>query len=278
MHLGDCDHQSILLRLGSPRDRVSGKIKDFLAIVASSRGPAIRTRSKLLACSHALSIEISEERKREAVRLAETTNRPAVAIAREFGVTLQEFYSWKKQFKQHRSTSNSPAKGKSSVSRGPGTNAPRLRKSVEEISQERRREAVRLAETTHRPVVEIARGFGVTLQEFHSWKKQFKQHRSTSNSPAKGKSSVSRGPGTNAPRLRKSVEEISEEHRREAVRLAETTKRPAVEIAREFGVSLQEFYSWRKQFNRHRSASDSSASGKDSDRRGPETASGAKLG
>ena len=112
VHLGDCDHQSILLRLGSPRDRVSGKIKDFLAIVASSRGPAIRTRSKLLACSHALSIEISEERKREAVRLAETTNRPAVAIAREFGVTLQEFYSWKKQFKQHRSTSDSLAKGK----------------------------------------------------------------------------------------------------------------------------------------------------------------------
>ena len=97
VHLEHCDHRSILSWFGSPRDRVWKNIKDFLKIAV-----------------------ISEERKREAVRLAETTNRPAVAIAREFGVTLQEFYSWKKQFKQHRSTSDSPASVKGSVRCGPG--------------------------------------------------------------------------------------------------------------------------------------------------------------
>ena len=38
VHLGDCDHQSILLRLGSPRDKVSKNIKDFLEV--ATRAPA----------------------------------------------------------------------------------------------------------------------------------------------------------------------------------------------------------------------------------------------
>ena len=269
VHLGHCDHRSILSRFGSVRDRVSKNIKDFLEIATPSRGPAIRTRSKLLASSLASNIEISEERQREAVRLAETTNRPAVEIAREFGVPLHEFYSWRKQFNRHRSTSDSPASGKGSVRRGRGNIAPPVQNSIEEISEERQREAVRLAETTNRPAVEIAREFGVSLREFYSWRKHFKQHRSTSDSRASGKGSVSRGPGNIAPRVQNSIEGISEERQREAVRLAETTNRPAVEIAREFGVSLHEFYVWRKQFNRHRSTSDSRASGKGSVRRGP---------
>ena len=93
----------------------------------------------------------------------------------------------------------------------------------------------------------------VSLHEFYSWRKHFNRHRSTSDSPASGKGSVRRGSGNIAPRVKNSIEEISEERQREAVRLAETTKRPAVEIAREFGVSLHEFYSWREHFNQHRS-------------------------
>ena len=186
VHLGHCDHESILSRFGSPRDRVSKNIKDFL-------------------------VEISEERQREAVRLAETTNRPAVEIAREFGVSLQEFYSWRKQFNRHRSTSDSPVSGKGSVRRGPGNIAPRAQNSIEEISEERQREAVRLAETTNRSAVEIAREFGVPLHEFYAWRKQFNRHRSTSDSPASGKGSVRRGPGNIAPRVENSIEEISEE-------------------------------------------------------------------
>jgi acetyl esterase/lipase len=154
VHLGHCDHRSILSRFGSPRDRVSKNIKDFL-------------------------VEISEERQREAVRLAETTNRPAVEIAREFGVSFPEFYSWRNR---HRSTSDSPASGKGSVRRGPGNIAPRVQNSIEEISEERQREAVRLAETTNRSAVEIAREFGVPLHEFYAWRKHFKQHRSTRTS------------------------------------------------------------------------------------------------
>ena len=114
VHLGDCDHRSIFSRFGSPRDKVSKNIKDFLEIATPSRGLTTRTRSKLLASSLASNAEISQECKREAVRLAETTNRPAVEIAREFGVSLQEFYSWRKQFKRHKSTSDSPASGKGS--------------------------------------------------------------------------------------------------------------------------------------------------------------------
>ena len=189
VHLGDCDHRSILSRFGSPRDKVSKNIKDFLEIATPSRGLTTRTRSKLLASSLASNAEISQECKREAVRLAETTNRPAVEIAREFGVSLQEFYSWRKQFKRHRSTSDSPASGKGSGRREPGNIAPRVQNSVEEISEERQREAVRLAETTNRPAVEIAREFGVSLQEFYSWRKQFKRHESTSDSPANEKGS-----------------------------------------------------------------------------------------
>ena len=225
VHLRHCDHRSILSRFGSPRDRVSKNIKDFLEIATPSRGRTTRTRSKLLASFLASNAEISQECQREAVRLAETTNRPAAEIAREFGVSLQEFYSWNKQFNRHRSTSDSPASGKGSVRRGPGNITPQVQNSIEEISEERQREAVRLAETTNRPAVEIAREFGVTLQEFYSWKKHFKQHRSTSDSPAKGKGSVSRGPGTIAPRLQNSIEEISQGRQREAVRLAETTHR-----------------------------------------------------
>ena len=63
-------------------------------------------RVKLLASSLASNTEISEECKREAVRLLENTNRPAVEIAREFGVSLHQFYSWRKQFNRHRSTSD----------------------------------------------------------------------------------------------------------------------------------------------------------------------------
>ena len=272
VHLGHCDHRSILSRFGSPRDKVSKNIKDFLEIATPSRGRTTRARSKLLASSLASNAEISQEYKREAVRLAETTNRPAVEIAREFGVSLQEFYSWRKQFKRPKSTSDSSASGKDSVRRGPGNIAPQVQNSLEEISEERKREAVNLAETTNRPAVEIAREFGVTLQEFYSWKKQFKQHRSTSDSPASEKGSVRRGPGNIAPRVQNPIEEISEERQREAVRLAETTHRPVVEIAREFGVTLQEFYSWKKQFKQHCSTSDSSASGKGSDSVEPATA------
>ena len=46
VHLGDCDHQSILLRLGSPRDRVSKIIKDFLVEISEPRGRRF-ARSKL---------------------------------------------------------------------------------------------------------------------------------------------------------------------------------------------------------------------------------------
>ena len=172
VHLGHCDHRSILSRFGSPRDGVSKNIKDFLESATPSR-PAIRTRSKRLASSLASNTKISEERQREAVRLAETTNRPAVEIAREFGVSIQELYSWRKHFNRHCSTSDSPASGKSSVRRWPGNIAPRAQNSIEEISGERQREAVRLAETTNRPAVEIAREFGVPLHEFYAWRKHF---------------------------------------------------------------------------------------------------------
>ena len=156
VHLEDCDHRSILSRFGSPRDKVSKNIKDFL--------------------------EVSEERQREAARIAETTNRPAVEIAREFGVSLQEVYSWRKQFNRQRSTSDSPASGTGSVRRGPENITRRVQNSIEEISEERQREAVRIAETTNRPAVEIAREFGVSLQEVYSWRKQFNLHRSTRTS------------------------------------------------------------------------------------------------
>ena len=69
VHLGDCDHRSIFSRFGTPRDKVSKNIKDFLEIATPSRGLTTRTRSKLLASSLASNTEISEERKREAVRL-----------------------------------------------------------------------------------------------------------------------------------------------------------------------------------------------------------------
>ena len=128
-----------------------------------------------------------------------------------------------------------------------------MQSSIEEISEERQREAARIAETTNRPAVEIAREFGVSLQEVYAWRKHFKQHRSTSDSPASGTGSVRRGPGNITRRVQNSIEEISEERQREAARIAETTNRPSVEIAREFGVSLQEVSSWRKQFNLHRS-------------------------
>ena len=85
-------------------------------------------------------MEISEERQRQAVRLAETTNRPSVEIARRIWVSLSEFYSWRKQFNRRRSTNDSPASGKGSVRRGPGNIAPRVQNSIEEISEERQRE------------------------------------------------------------------------------------------------------------------------------------------
>ena len=179
-----------------PPARAKANVAEYWRRLSEARrAPGV----KLLASFLASNTEISEECKREAVRLLENTSRPAVEIAREFGISLQKFYSWRKQFKRHRSTSNSPASGKGSVRRGPGTIAPRVRNSLEEISEERQREAVRLAETTKRPTVEIAREFGVSLQEVYSWRKQFNRHRSARTSASYSGGTTQVRPGTDSP-------------------------------------------------------------------------------
>ena len=179
-----------------PPARAKANVAEYSRRLSEARrAPGV----KLLASSLASNTEISEECKREAVRLLEDTNRPAVEIAREFGVSLQKFYTWRKQFNRHHSTSNSPASGKGSVRRGPGTIAPRVQNSLEEISEERQREAVRLAETTKRPTVEIAREFGVSLQEVYSWRKQFNRHRSTRTSASYSGGTTQVRPGTDSP-------------------------------------------------------------------------------
>jgi thioester reductase-like protein len=87
-----------------PPARAKANIVEYWRRLSEARRVS---RVKLLASSLASNAEISEECKCEAVRLAETTNRSAVEIAREFGVPLHEFYAWRKHFKQHRSTRTS---------------------------------------------------------------------------------------------------------------------------------------------------------------------------
>jgi hypothetical protein len=139
VHLEHCDHHSILSRFGSAPERVLENIKDFLEIATPSRGPAIRTQSKILASSLASNTEISEERKREAVRLAETTNRPAVEIAREFGVPCMSSILGGSNSTGTAAGAIRPRAERGSVRRGPGNSAPPVQNSIEQISEERQR-------------------------------------------------------------------------------------------------------------------------------------------
>jgi transposase-like protein len=46
----------------------------------------------------------TREFKQEAVRLIETTNRPATEVAMELGIRRNQFYKWKEQFRKENET------------------------------------------------------------------------------------------------------------------------------------------------------------------------------
>jgi transposase len=71
------------------------------------------------------------EFKREAVRLLDTTQKPAADLARELGVRRNQLYKWKEQLGK-RGSQAFPGSGKR-----PGDELARLRKELEQVKEER---------------------------------------------------------------------------------------------------------------------------------------------
>ena len=72
------------------------------------------------------------EFKREAVRLLDTTQKPAADLARELGVRRNQLYKWKEQLTK-RGSSAFPGTGPSR----PNDELTRLRQELERVKEER---------------------------------------------------------------------------------------------------------------------------------------------
>src|ERR1700675_1819894 len=178
--------------------------------------------------------KFSEEFKRKAVHLTETTGRPVAEIARELGVGVDKLYAWKRELRRRDKMSASPREETNRPI--PLTSAEVPKAPDAKFSEELKREAVRLAETTDRPAPEIAQEFGVRVDELYAWMKEFKRHRKMSALLRGGTSRP--GPQKGGQASRTAAGKFSEEFKRKAVHLTETTGRPVAEIARECGVRV----------------------------------------
>ena len=75
----------------------------------------------------------SQEFKREAVRLLETSQKSSADLARELGVRRNQLYKWKEQLSQ-RGVGAFPGSGRGS---GGNDELARLRKEFEKVKEER---------------------------------------------------------------------------------------------------------------------------------------------
>ena len=75
----------------------------------------------------------SQEFKREAVRLLETSQKSSADLARELGVRRNQLYKWKEQLSQ-RGEGAFPGSGRGS---GGNDELARLRKELEKVKEER---------------------------------------------------------------------------------------------------------------------------------------------
>ncbi len=240
-HLALHDHHEILSSFGRPHDAVPENIKVFLDIEAAAHPPLQDGRER-----HPVLQPSTRNFRLEAVRLAETTDRPTPEIAQEFGVRIDELYAWMKEFKKHR-------KMRALLSGGTSRPVPQKdgkasQMAVGKFSEEFKRKAVDLTETKGRPAAEIAREFGVGIEELYAWMKEFKRHRKMSALLPGGTSRP--GPQKGGQASHTGVGKFSEEFKRKAVDLTETKGRPAAEIARELGVGIDKVYAWKRELKR----------------------------
>ena len=93
-HLALHDHHEILSSFGRRHDAVPENIKVFLDIEAAAPRALQDKRER-----HPVLQPSTRNLRLEAVRLAETTDRPAPEIAQEFGVRIDELYAWMKELR-----------------------------------------------------------------------------------------------------------------------------------------------------------------------------------
>jgi transposase-like protein len=84
-------------------------------------------------CSMSKRKSFTQEFKREAVRLMDTSQKPPADIARQLGIRRNQLYKWKERLLKHGEAAF-PGSGRKSSSRDEVT---RLRRELEKVKEER---------------------------------------------------------------------------------------------------------------------------------------------
>ena len=76
------------------------------------------------------------EFKREAIRLAEESEKPVTQVARELGVRVNQIYKWRKQVEEKQAEAFSGKRGVSSGDKDKDAEIRRLKKALAESQEE----------------------------------------------------------------------------------------------------------------------------------------------